>query len=65
MLMYCSRLRAYLEKHGVVKTQAQLTRDQMLAQMRTAYGSVANPIYSAWSTSYMVRDYNVFKTLYC
>ncbi|CAE6485653.1 unnamed protein product [Rhizoctonia solani] len=48
-----SELRAYLEKHGVVKTQAELTREQLLAQMRTAYAAVADPVYNAWSTSYM------------
>ncbi|KAG8691720.1 hypothetical protein FRC11_012004 [Ceratobasidium sp. 423] len=48
-----SELRAYLEKHGVVKTQAQLTREQLLAQMRTAYAAVADPVYNAWGTSYM------------
>ncbi|CAE6404769.1 unnamed protein product [Rhizoctonia solani] len=62
-----SDLRAYLEKHGVVKTQAQLTREQLLAQMRTAYGAVANPVYSAWSTSYMYQwlvDHGVIKSDY-
>ncbi|QRV87466.1 Ish1 domain protein [Ceratobasidium sp. AG-Ba] len=62
-----SDLRAYLEKHGVVKTKAELTRDQLLAQMRTAYGSVANPVYSAWSTSYMHQwlvDHGIIKSDY-
>ncbi|CAE6443715.1 unnamed protein product [Rhizoctonia solani] len=62
-----SDLRAYLEKHGVVKTQAQLTREQMLAQMRTAYAAAANPVYDAWSTSYMHQwlvDHGIIKSDY-
>ncbi|KAG8747439.1 hypothetical protein FRC10_001110 [Ceratobasidium sp. 414] len=62
-----SELRAYLEKHGVVKTKAELTRDQLLAQMRTAYAAVADPIYSAWSTSYMHQwlvDHGIIKSDY-
>ncbi|KAG9094881.1 hypothetical protein FRC07_011188, partial [Ceratobasidium sp. 392] len=62
-----SDLRAYLEKNGVVKTKAELTREQLLAQMRTAYGAVANPVYSAWSTSYMHQwlvDHGIIKSDY-
>ncbi|CAE6524875.1 unnamed protein product [Rhizoctonia solani] len=62
-----SDLRAYLEKHGVVKTQAQLTREQLLAQMRTAYASATNPVYNAWSTSYMHQwlvDHGIIKSDY-
>ncbi|QRW15850.1 Ish1 domain protein [Rhizoctonia solani] len=62
-----SDLRAYLEKQGVVKTQAQLTREQLLAQMRTAYAAAANPVYSAWSTSYMHQwlvDHGIIKSDY-
>ncbi|CAE6487414.1 unnamed protein product [Rhizoctonia solani] len=62
-----SDLRAYLEKHGVVKTQAQLTREQLLAQMRTAYATTTDPVYNAWSTSYMHQwlvDHGIIKSDY-
>ncbi|KAF8889007.1 hypothetical protein BD779DRAFT_1623255 [Infundibulicybe gibba] len=48
-----SQLRAYLEDKGVLKTQTQKSRDQLLAMMRETYAAVTNPVYDAWSTSYM------------
>ncbi|KAG8685591.1 hypothetical protein FRC09_014656, partial [Ceratobasidium sp. 395] len=62
-----SDMRAYLEKHGVVKTKAELTRDQLLAQMRTAYAATTDPVYNAWSTSYMHQwlvDHGIIKSDY-
>ncbi|KDN48073.1 hypothetical protein RSAG8_03089, partial [Rhizoctonia solani AG-8 WAC10335] len=60
-----SDLRAYLEKHGVVKTQAQLTREQLLAQMlksmreklqklvKDNYLSAKDTAWHGWSDSEM------------
>ncbi|KAH7100493.1 hypothetical protein BKA62DRAFT_706479 [Auriculariales sp. MPI-PUGE-AT-0066] len=48
-----SELRTYLQDKGVIKTDAELRRDQMLAQMRHGYAGVANPIWNAWSDSYL------------
>jgi hypothetical protein len=50
-----NKLRSYLEDKGVLKTKAQKTREELLATMRDAYAKVANPVWSAWSDSYMVR----------
>jgi hypothetical protein len=50
-----NRLRSYLEEKGVIKTKQQATRDQLLAKMKESYASVANPVWSAWSDSYIVR----------
>ncbi|KAF8759756.1 putative stress-responsive nuclear envelope protein [Rhizoctonia solani] len=54
-----SDLRAYLEKQGVVKTQAQLTREQLLAQMRTAYAAAAT-----LSTHQWLVDHGIIKSDY-
>ncbi|KAF4611540.1 hypothetical protein D9613_003832 [Agrocybe pediades] len=50
-----NRLRKYLEEKGVVKSKAQLRRDELLAKMYDAYAAVANPIWEAWSDSYIHR----------
>lgn len=49
-----NRLRSYLEEKGVIKTKQQATRDQLLAHMRDSYAKVSNPVWDAWSDSYMV-----------
>ncbi|KAF7971961.1 hypothetical protein HWV62_19349 [Athelia sp. TMB] len=50
-----SQLRKYLEDKGVVdkKTASGLSREQLLAQMRTGYASVTEPVWDAWSDSYL------------
>lgn len=49
-----NRLRSYLEEKGVIETKQQATRDQLLAYMRDSYAKVSNPVWDAWSDSYMV-----------
>ena len=49
-----NRLRAYLESKGVIKTKQQATRDELLTKMRETYASAANPLWQAWSDSYIV-----------
>jgi hypothetical protein len=48
-----NQLRSYLEEKGIIRTEAQVSRDEMLAKMNSAYASAADPIYSAWSDSYI------------
>lgn len=50
-----SQMREYLVSRGVIKSDAHKTRDQYLKLMREHYASVANPVWEAWSDSYIVR----------
>lgn len=50
-----SRLQKFLEDKGVIKTKSQKTRDELLALMYDSYGKVADPVWKAWSDSYIVR----------
>ncbi len=38
-----------------MKTKQQATRNEMLQKMQDAYVKTTNPIWQAWSDSYMVR----------
>jgi hypothetical protein len=49
-----SQLRSYLEKKGVLKSEEQKTREQLLAMMKDAYAAVTEPLYDAWGDSTMV-----------
>lgn len=49
-----NRLRSYLEEKGVIKTKQQATRDQLLAKMKESYTSATDPVWQAWSDSYIV-----------
>lgn len=50
-----SQLREYLEKKGTsAKDIAEKKRSDLLVMMRDGYAAVANPIWEAWSTSYLV-----------
>lgn len=53
-----SALRKYLEDKGIVdkKTATGLSREQLLEQMRTGYASVSEPVWDAWSDSYIVSS---------
>ncbi|OCH90880.1 hypothetical protein OBBRIDRAFT_887405 [Obba rivulosa] len=49
-----NRLRSYLEEHGVIeRNQPMPPRNQLLAWMRDTYVKAANPIWQAWSDSYI------------
>ncbi|KZV93874.1 hypothetical protein EXIGLDRAFT_716624 [Exidia glandulosa HHB12029] len=48
-----SQLRSYLHQKGVIRTDTEIKRDQLLAKMRDAYASVTEPVWAAWSDSYM------------
>ena len=51
-----NRLRSFLEKKGIIKTKQQVTRDQLLAKMRESYTSATDPVWHAWSDSYIASD---------
>ncbi|EJD43062.1 hypothetical protein AURDEDRAFT_152708 [Auricularia subglabra TFB-10046 SS5] len=48
-----SQMRSYLIEKGVIKTDAQIAREQMLGKMKDSYAAVANPVWDAWSDSYI------------
>lgn len=51
-----SKLRNYLESKGVVvEEQARQSRNDLLGLMYDAYAKVTDPVYHAWSDSYLVR----------
>ena len=53
-----NRLRSYLEEKGALKTKQQKKRDELLKMMNDVYAKTSNPIWEAWSTSYIVSfDY--------
>lgn len=49
-----NEMRTWLEKKGLLKTKSEKKKDELLQMMHDAYGSVANPIWEAWSDSYLV-----------
>ena len=49
-----SQMRVYLVSHDVLKSDAQKTRDQYLQLMKENYAAVADPVWQAWSDSYIV-----------
>ncbi len=49
-----NRLRSYLESKNVIKTKQQATRDELLGKMKDVYGKTVNPVWQAWSDSYIV-----------
>ena len=51
-----SQMKDYLVSRGVIKSDAQKTRDQYLKLMKEHYAAVANPIWEAWSDSYIVSS---------
>lgn len=48
-----SRMKTYLVENGYMKSNEQKRRDEMLGMMRNAYAKVMNPIWEAWSDSYI------------
>jgi hypothetical protein len=49
-----NQMRDYLVSRGVLKSNAQKTRDQYLKLMKDNYASVADPVWDAWSDTYIV-----------
>ncbi|KAK7045488.1 hypothetical protein VNI00_007741 [Paramarasmius palmivorus] len=48
-----NQLRSYLEEKGVLKTKVEKKREELLTLMHDAYAGVANPVWNAWSSSYI------------
>ena len=55
-----NQLRSYLEEKGVIKTKSEKKRDELLGLMRDNYAKVANPVWEAWSDSYIVSHHDSF-----
>ena len=58
-----SQMKDHLVSHGVLKSNAQKTRDQYLQLMKENYAAVADPVWQAWSDSYIVCVPNCCSTL--
>lgn len=48
-----SQIRSYLQEKGVIKTDAEIRRDQLLGYMRDSYAAATDPVWNAWSDSYI------------
>lgn len=48
-----NQMKNYLVSQGVLKSHAQKTRDQYLKLMKEHYAAIADPIWEAWSDSYI------------
>ena len=53
-----NEMHTWLEKKGLIKTKSEKKKDELLQMMHDAYGSVANPVWEAWSDSYLVRHHS-------
>jgi hypothetical protein len=51
-----NQLRSYLEEKGLLKTKAQKQKNELLQMMHDAWGKIADPVWEAWSDSYIVRS---------
>lgn len=52
-----NEMRSWLEERGVIKTKSQHKRDELLQKMHESYAAVADPIWEAWSDSYIVSPF--------
>ena len=59
-----NEMRKYLESKGILKTGAQKKREELLNLMYGAYGSVADPIWKAWSDSYIASPFDPLHFLF-
>ncbi|TIB10155.1 hypothetical protein E3P89_02901 [Wallemia ichthyophaga] len=46
-------LRSFLERKGVIRTNVQVKRDDLLKSMRHYYAAATDPVYAAWSDNYI------------
>lgn len=53
-----NQMRSWLEEKGLLKTKQQKKRDELLQMMHDAYGKAVNPVWQAWSDSYIVRYFS-------
>lgn len=59
-----NEMRTWLEQKGLIKTKSQKEKAELLQMMHDAYGSVSNPVWEAWSDSYLVRHPFLFFCLF-
>lgn len=59
-----SQMKDYLVSYGVLKSDAQKTRSQYLKLMQEHYAAVADPVWQAWSDSYIVCFPNIRHSFY-
>lgn len=48
-----AKLKGWLVEKGYIKSDSQKKKDELLELMNTYWGKVSNPVYDAWSNSYM------------
>ncbi|THH16226.1 hypothetical protein EW146_g4375 [Bondarzewia mesenterica] len=58
-----NQLRSFLEERGLLKTRQQASRPEMLQMVHGYYVKVADPVYEAWSDSY-IHDWLVEHQIY-
>jgi hypothetical protein len=54
-----NQMKDYLVSHGVLKSGAQKTRSQYLKMMQEHYAAITDPVWQAWSDSYIVCFPNI------
>lgn len=54
-----SQMKDYLVSQGALKSDAQKTRSQYLKMMQEQYAAVTDPVWQAWSDSYIVCFPNI------
>ncbi len=54
-----NQLRSYLIDKGVLKTKSEMKREELMALMKDSYSKVSDPVWQAWSDSYMVGSSNL------
>ena len=50
-----NQMRDWLVQKGLLKSKEQKKKEELLQMMHTAWGRVANPVWEAWSDSYIVH----------
>jgi hypothetical protein len=46
-------MRTWLEEHGIIKPKQNAKRDELLAKMKEYYLNATDPVWKAWSDSYI------------
>ena len=59
-----NQMKDYLVSRGVIKSDTQKTRDQYLKLMKENYAAIANPVWEAWSDTYIVGFSKNHRILY-
>jgi len=49
------QMRKWLEQRSLLKSKEKKQKNELLQMMHDAWGKVANPVWDAWSDSYIVR----------